>query len=190
MYKAVDITIECHLLFMGYVDYFACVCMCISYTTCPSLYGMLPSSPVPVCMYTAHIKCLDSILAKCTGAAQTGTLNMVWRLELMPRCAMFTRVPSVHFQFLKERFKIDVPHRFKPHSFLGPNFCDMCGQMMHGIFRQGLKCEGTEPLSLCMPHPLQPLTTPTFSLPLPHPKQCVVPAVTIGVPRTCLHCVG
>lgn len=72
-----------------------------------------------VCMYTSHIKCLDSILAKCTGAAQTGTLNM----------------------FLKERFKIDVPHRFKPHSFLGPNFCDMCGQMMHGIFRQGLKCE-------------------------------------------------
>ncbi|CAI8002435.1 Protein kinase C delta type [Geodia barretti] len=33
-----------------------------------------------------------------------------------------------------------MPHRFKVHNFLGPSFCDMCGQMMHGIFRQGAKC--------------------------------------------------
>ncbi len=45
-------------------------------------------------------------------------------------------------QYLKERFKIDVPHRFKNHTFLGPTFCDMCGQMMHGIFKQQLKCDG------------------------------------------------
>ena len=45
-------------------------------------------------------------------------------------------------QFLRERFKIDMPHRFKVHNFLGPSFCDMCGQMMHGIFRQGAKCTG------------------------------------------------
>ena len=45
-------------------------------------------------------------------------------------------------QFLRERFKIDMPHRFKVHNFLGPSFCDMCGQMMHGIFRQGVKCQG------------------------------------------------
>ena len=46
-------------------------------------------------------------------------------------------------QFLKERFKIDMPHRFKPHTFLGPTFCEMCGQLMHGIFKQQYKCEGT-----------------------------------------------
>lgn len=45
-------------------------------------------------------------------------------------------------QYLKERFKIDMPHRFKKYTFLGPTFCDMCGQLMHGIFRQQLKCEG------------------------------------------------
>ena len=49
-------------------------------------------------------------------------------------------------QFLKERFKIDVPHRFRPHTFLGPTFCDMCGQLMHGLFRQGVKCEGDSEL--------------------------------------------
>ena len=47
-----------------------------------------------------------------------------------------------YLQYLKERFKIDVPHRFKKYTFLGPTFCDMCGQLMHGIFRQQLKCEG------------------------------------------------
>ena len=46
-------------------------------------------------------------------------------------------------QFLKERFKIDMPHRFKQHTFLGPTFCEMCGQLMHGIFRQQYKCEGS-----------------------------------------------
>lgn len=71
-----------------------------------------------VCQYTSHKKCLDNILAKCTGAVTTGR----------------------HSMFLKERFKIDVPHRFKVNTFLGPTFCDMCGQMCHGLFRQGLKC--------------------------------------------------
>ena len=55
-------------------------------------------------------------------------------------------VTNVLLQFLKERFKIDVPHRFRPHSFLGPTFCDMCGQLMHGLFRQGVKCEGESKL--------------------------------------------
>ena len=45
-------------------------------------------------------------------------------------------------QVFKERFKIDMPHRFKSHSYFVPTFCDLCGQVMHGIFRQGVKCEG------------------------------------------------
>ena len=53
---------------------------------------------------------------------------------------------DILLQFLKERFKIDVPHRFRPHTFLGPTFCDMCGQLMHGLFRQGVKCEGDSEL--------------------------------------------
>lgn len=71
------------------------------------------------CHYTSHKRCLDTILAHCTGA--TGS--------------------STHSKYLKERFKIDVPHRFKNHTFLGPTFCDMCGQLMHGIFKQQLKCD-------------------------------------------------
>ncbi|XP_065910053.1 protein kinase C delta type-like [Dysidea avara] len=72
-----------------------------------------------VCTYAAHARCLDNILAQCTGAAKTSAQSM----------------------FLKERFKIDVPHQFKSAQLFSPTFCDLCGQMIYGLFKQGMRCK-------------------------------------------------
>ncbi|KAL7296641.1 hypothetical protein TKK_0010059 [Trichogramma kaykai] len=34
------------------------------------------------------------------------------------------------------------PHTLSVHSFKTPTFCDFCGEMLFGLVRQGLKCEG------------------------------------------------
>lgn len=34
------------------------------------------------------------------------------------------------------------PHALTVHSYKAPTFCDFCGEMLFGLVRQGLKCEG------------------------------------------------
>lgn len=34
------------------------------------------------------------------------------------------------------------PHGLSVHSYKTPTFCDFCGEMLFGLVRQGLKCEG------------------------------------------------
>lgn len=35
------------------------------------------------------------------------------------------------------------PHALYVHSYKAPTFCDYCGEMLWGLVRQGLKCEGS-----------------------------------------------
>ncbi|CAG0922089.1 unnamed protein product [Notodromas monacha] len=71
------------------------------------------------CQCAVHKKCHDKILGKCPGSGKESQSTI----------------------YLRERFKIDVPHRFKMHNYMSPTFCDHCGSMLYGLFRQGLKCE-------------------------------------------------
>merc|ERR1719348_313496 len=37
---------------------------------------------------------------------------------------------------------VDIrPHSLAIHSYKTPTFCDFCGEMLFGMFKQGLKCE-------------------------------------------------
>lgn len=38
------------------------------------------------------------------------------------------------------------PHSLNVHSYKAPTFCDFCGEMLFGLVRQGLKCDG-----MCIP---------------------------------------
>uniref|UniRef100_UPI00358EB390 protein kinase C delta type-like isoform X3 n=1 Tax=Myxine glutinosa TaxID=7769 RepID=UPI00358EB390 len=71
------------------------------------------------CNAAIHKRCLDSILAKCTGTAAN----------------------SIQTKMMKERFKLDVPHRFKDKTYHSPTFCEHCGTLLWGVVKQGLKCE-------------------------------------------------
>lgn len=49
------------------------------------------------------------------------------------------------FSFLGKDPSEDIqimPHSLMVHSYKSPTFCDFCGEMLFGLVRQGLKCEG------------------------------------------------
>uniref|UniRef100_A0A3B3QY61 Protein kinase C n=1 Tax=Paramormyrops kingsleyae TaxID=1676925 RepID=A0A3B3QY61_9TELE len=71
------------------------------------------------CSVAIHKKCIDKVIATCTGSA-------INRNETMN---------------LKERFNIDMPHRFKVYNYKSPSFCQHCGTLLWGLAKQGLKCE-------------------------------------------------
>ncbi|XP_077286016.1 putative protein kinase C delta type homolog [Arctopsyche grandis] len=77
------------------------------------------------CQTAAHKKCHGKLLGSCPQSS-------------------FNSESAI---YLRQRFKIaiDVPHRFKPHSFVSPTFCDHCGSLLYGLFRQGVKCEDDDP---------------------------------------------
>ncbi|XP_047514675.1 putative protein kinase C delta type homolog isoform X6 [Pieris napi] len=74
-----------------------------------------------VCQTAVHKRCHDKLLGKCPGSSAHSDATV----------------------FLRERFKVDVPHRFRPHQFMSPTFCDHCGALLAPFFTHQLKCQET-----------------------------------------------
>ncbi|XP_014916362.1 protein kinase C delta type-like [Poecilia latipinna] len=71
------------------------------------------------CNAAIHKKCFEKIIYNCTGTAAN----------------------SVETMFQRERFNVNMPHRFKFYNYKSPTFCDHCGSLLWGLVRQGLKCD-------------------------------------------------
>ncbi|GAB6022096.1 Calcium-independent protein kinase C [Chamberlinius hualienensis] len=70
-----------------------------------------------VCTCVVHKRCHEYVVTKCPGMKDTTTDETA------------------------ARFSINIPHRFSVHSYKKPTFCDHCGSLLYGLFRQGLQCE-------------------------------------------------
>ncbi|XP_067941966.1 calcium-independent protein kinase C-like [Watersipora subatra] len=71
-----------------------------------------------VCTVVVHKRCHEQIVTRCPGIK--------------------TDYPE---DDRKQRFNINVPHRFCAHSYKRFTFCDHCGSLLYGLIRQGLQCE-------------------------------------------------
>jgi hypothetical protein len=56
------------------------------------------------------------------------------------------------------------PHALAVHSYKAPTFCDFCGEMLFGLVRQGLKCEGEALLKVLLISSLRQLKEITMCL--------------------------
>eukprot|EP00095_Tigriopus_kingsejongensis_P005455 maker-scaffold224_size251237-snap-gene-1.54 protein:Tk05455 transcript:maker-scaffold224_size251237-snap-gene-1.54-mRNA-1 annotation:"hypothetical protein DAPPUDRAFT_309380" len=83
------------------------------------------------CSVAVHQRCYKKLLSKCEGNVEQTESTIV---------SDFTADWERTF-LMRERFKLNVPHRFRLASFSSPTFCDHCGSMIYGLFKQGLQCE-------------------------------------------------
>ncbi|CAI9740941.1 calcium-independent protein kinase C-like [Octopus vulgaris] len=73
-----------------------------------------------VCTCVVHKRCHEQVVTKCPGSREAASEEPL--------------------QVSGARFNINVPHRFTVHNYKRPTFCDHCGSLLYGIFRQGLQC--------------------------------------------------
>lgn len=71
-----------------------------------------------ICVCVVHKRCHEFITTKCPGVKDTDTEENQ-----------------------SARFKINVPHRFTIHTYKRFTWCDHCGSLLYGLFKQGLQCE-------------------------------------------------
>ncbi|KAK6053279.1 phorbol esters/diacylglycerol binding domain protein [Cooperia oncophora] len=79
------------------------------------------------CSIIVHKHCHEEVIEKCPGNKADGASDAENGGIVEPGMG---------------RFSINMPHRFSPHFYKLPTFCDHCGSLLHGLTHQGLQCSG------------------------------------------------
>ncbi|KAB7493724.1 hypothetical protein Anas_07394 [Armadillidium nasatum] len=77
--------------------------------------------------------------------ASTNILQMINAASEVAQDALVEIVMSAHSPSDEVQIR---PHSMYVHSYKTPTFCDFCGEMLFGLSKQGLKCEGLSLFSL------------------------------------------
>lgn len=77
-----------------------------------------------LCTLVSHKRCHELIVTRCSG-------NKDLRTDSGSLAAQATG---------SSRFGMNIPHTFKEHFFKKPTFCDHCGSLIYGLYKQGLLC--------------------------------------------------
>lgn len=87
-----------------------------------------------VCALVSHKRCHQLVVTRCSAA-----LNSTARDSKGPNLEPIISLGSQSITGTS-RFGMNIPHKFKEHSFKKPKFCDHCGSLIYGIYKQGLMC--------------------------------------------------
>lgn len=83
-----------------------------------------------VCTCVVHKRCHLEVVSQCPGVKQE--IPEVFPVD---EKSTFGRSSTGSL-----RFKLNVPHRFVVTNYKRPTFCDHCGSLLYGLFRQGMQC--------------------------------------------------
>ncbi|CAH0551266.1 unnamed protein product [Brassicogethes aeneus] len=79
------------------------------------------------------------------GIGKQGYQCQVCTCVVHKRChsLVVTRCPGMKDESSSQstRFNVNIPHRFEVHNYKRFTFCDHCGSLLYGLYRQGLQCE-------------------------------------------------
>lgn len=81
----------------------------------------------------------DKVILFVHNYSSTNILEKLTSVEQLNEASVIEVVVSAK---VPEDETIIRPHLLTVHSYRSPTFCDFCGQMLFGLVKQGLKCEG------------------------------------------------